>query len=807
MKRILLVAITLFISQLIVNGQSTCPPGINENFDAGNVFTSTGTPGWTIDNSYFVSSANSIVGRYGQNGFSELTSQNVSTVGSSVVILKFKHICKLNSFDGGIIQVDTGTGWIQLDTSNSVYTGSAITFTPSFGYSFKALSYPLLWQPSNDLAVPTNGWWKQESFDITKLCSDKANVRIRFQAGDGGGTGMNGDYGWLIDDIQFCYSSCELTPPVIVPQPPLLSGVVYTPGPYTVCFDMYDTSTVVNSELYFNLNGTGFQPTFSMQQVSQTQWCGQIPVTMVQGDTIVWYVEGSDMSCNFNVGTYPLSGYSTFWYSSAPEPPFCDYFDSPGQFWTDSSASGSSWQLGTPNSGFTNSPLTFPNSWDIDLNSGYLNGSNCFLTSKDIDFSHTFNGLLNVWLNYDTEDGVDGARLQYSTNGGSTWNTLGAVGTNSCQTNWYEGTITGGPGWSGQSNGWTPSTYRLACVPAISGAPAVRFRFVFRSDNFTNTISGFSIDNFCITKPAEQDFGVIAITSPAGGVPANSVIPVTVTIENFGNATQTSVTLIATISQGGPPTIVASFPWNGNLIPGSQTSVTIPNITVPSGVFTLCVYTVLAGDTIPANDTSCVTLLGIPTLPLSYSDDFEGPANWYAEADPTSLSNWELGTPAFGATNSAHSPITAWDVDLASGYTDNALCFLYSPYFDFQGGGGAINPQLIFWQNFSTILDNDGVTLQYTTNNGQSWNTLGNVNDSNATNWYGSASIFSSGLPGWSGISGGWIRSTYDLINVGPLAALPPKVQFTLFSLLMDLQLQQDIPLMIFPLSNQLLMT
>ena len=95
----------------------------------------------------------------------------------------------------------------------------------------------------------------------------------------------------------------------------------------------------------------------------------------------------------------------------------------------------------------------------------------------------------------------------------------------------------------------------------------------------------------------------MTITSPAGGVPANSVIPVTVTIENFGNATQTSVTLIATISQGGPPTIVASFPWNGNLIPGSQTSVTIPNITVPSGVFTLCVYTVLAGDTIPANDT------------------------------------------------------------------------------------------------------------------------------------------------------------------------------------------------------------
>ena len=375
MKRILLIAITLFISQHVVNGQITCP--IDENFDIGNVFTSTGTPAWAINSNYSVSSPNSILGKYGVSTFSQLTSQPVSTAGSSVVTLKFKHICKISSQDGGIIEVDTGTGsWLQLTSLNCTYTGSAITFNNANGHHFNSLSYPVLWKPGNDALLPDNTWWKQEAFDISTLAANRPNFRIRFNVGDQTPNGMVGNYGWLIDDVQLCYSTCELTSPVIVPELPLLSGVVYTPGPFTVCFDMTDSSSVVTSEMYFDLNGTGFQPIGGLQQNSATQWCGFLPVTLNPGDTVRWYIEALDGSCNNNSGYYPLSGYNTFWFSASPEVPFCDFFDSPGQFWADSSASGSSWQLGTPASGGTNSPFSFPNSWDIDLNSGYQNNSN-----------------------------------------------------------------------------------------------------------------------------------------------------------------------------------------------------------------------------------------------------------------------------------------------------------------------------------------------------------------------------------------------------------------------------------------------
>ncbi len=775
MKRIIHIAIILLLSQVTVNGQAICP--IDEHFDLTNTFTSTGTPGWSIDNTYSVTSPNSIRGQFGlgAGNTSDLTSASVSTIGNPVVKLKFKHICKLNSFDGGVVEINTGSGWVQLKTApaaNCIYYGNAVTFAQGFGWSFKALSYPLLWQPSVDAAIPDNNtWWKEETFDISTLAGNQANVQIRFSAVGVDNNGMAGNYGWLIDDVQLCYSTCELDNPVITPIAPLLVGAVYNPGPYTVCFDMTDTSSVLFSELYFNLNNTGFQATNTMSQVTATKWCGSIPGPIACDDSVTWYVEAYDGSCNTNVGTYPAATPNKFNYSCTIDFPFCDYFDSPSTFWTDSSAAGSSWELGIPNFAPTNSPLTFPNSWDIDLNSGYQNNSNALLTSGTFNFTNNLNPTLSLWYNYETQAGADGVRLQYSTNGGATFTTLGGIN-DPCGTNWYNGSITGGPGWTDASNGWTPASYDLACgTNTIPGSDSVQFRFVFRSDGLT-TAAGFSLDNFCIDIKNDQDLGVTSITAPSGGVPAGNSVAVNILMQNFGNAVQTACNIVTTIDTGTGPQIQNTFPWTGSLMPGDQLAVVLPNITVPPGLFTLCAYTVLVGDTNAVNDTFCIDLLGIPTFTLSYNDNFDGAVNWYNETDQgTSL--WELGTPSFASTNSAHSAPNSWDVDLLSGYTDNSITTLYSPYFNFTG---TVNPLLEFWQNYDTDEDADGVTMQYRVGSG-GWNTLGFPNDGNGINWANSFNIGASGLPGWSGTSNGWIKSSYDLINVGAITN-QPSVQF-----------------------------
>ena len=65
----------------------------------------------------------------------------------------------------------------------------------------------------------------------------------------------------------------------------------------------------------------------------------------------------------------------------------------------------------------------------------------------------------------------------------------------------------------------------------------------------------------------------------------------------------------------------------------------------------------------------------IPLTP-PYSDDFESATQlWFNVLDPFGSpgTNWEHGTPAFGTTTGAHSGTNAWDINLTSAYTANAL--------------------------------------------------------------------------------------------------------------------------------------
>ncbi len=612
MTKKILIVILLIFKLFSSQAQSTCP--IDEHFDITNTFTSTGTPGWSIDSNYSVTSPNSIRGQFGPgiNNAAELTSASVSTVGSAIVKLKFKHICKLNFFDGGFVQINTGSGWVFLTAQNTIYTGTAVTFTPGFGYSFKALSYPLLWQPSVDSALPDNSWWKAETFDISAIAANQPNIQIRFLALDSDLNGMVGNYGWLIDDVQLCHSTCELDPPSITPIAPLLIGNVYNPGPYTVCFDMTDSSSIIFSELYYNLNNTSFQATGSMSQLTSTKWCGAIPITTLNvGDTVRWYIEAYDGSCNFNIATFPSVTPNVFTYYLEPPIPFCDYFDSPSQFWKDTSISvvGSHWELGVPNCGLTNSPLTFPNSWTVGLNGPYQSSSHCLLTSGNFDFTYATSIMLSFWYNYDTEYGHDGVRLQYSTDGGFNWLMIGHVN-DSCGKNWYNGTISGGDSWTGITNGWTKASYGISCIPGINGSDSVRFRFEFISDNSIISGCGFSLDNLCFDLVPDTDVAVVSIDSPRRVEKIGSSRPVKVTVENAGGITQNTFTLVTTIKTGAGTFVANMFPWTGTIYPGQRINVTLPSIIVPSGNNRLCVYVVLPGDANPSNDMACKKLKG-----------------------------------------------------------------------------------------------------------------------------------------------------------------------------------------------------
>jgi len=798
MKRLLLSFFALLAS---FTAQSQAVQVWCENFDGGTISTtSTGTPGWNLDpNGYFTSGPNSFRAEYQAGGGQvTLTSPVFSTVGNNFVVLDFKQICKIEFADKGELEysIDNGVNWTKFDATggsgNVIYNGVG-NFTLN-NNSFTEVSHNI-WAPGQTTA-PTNAWWQTESFDISAATANQATVQIRFKITDLANNGLLGRYGWLLDDICVTAAPCELNPPTAFAPAPgfgLYSGYVYNLGPYDVFVTLSDVNGIADpilgqgfAWLYWTVNGGNVDSSL-MFNLFDSIFAGTLPLA-TEDDTICWWFSGYDDSGCFNYVRYPAgNGEICFIAKDGINYPFCDDFTTNEPYWvSDPTSVGSLWTFGPPTGPTLATAQSAPNVWgvgDIGGVGGYVNATASYLLTPILDFSAVTLANFSFWRNHSTEANWDGGRIDWTNDGGTTWNVLG-IQNDPNGVNWYnKASINSSslPAWDGSSNGWVESKLKLGSVVGIPGSLNVQFRFVFTSDASV-TGAGFHIDDFCIKIPFDDDIGVTAITAPVpgSGQPAGGTTNVTVSIENFGTNTQSGFNVgwsINTVPQ-------TPIPFVGSLAPGAISNLTIPNTPVSSGQYDVCVWTELATDQDLTNDTSCASYVGVPTIVPTpfYCDDFEA-ANIGWNNQLIGIGNvgtiWELGAPAFGSTTGANSGINAWDINLNSAYTGNANVALYTPYFDFSGINSA---RLTFAMNYNTGANADGTRIEYSTNNGVQWNLLGTGSTANpdacGTNWYTNANLFSSGTNGWEGNSIGWKNAAYRLCCTSGIFGNPTPVQF-----------------------------
>jgi hypothetical protein len=194
----------------------------------------------------------------------------------------------------------------------------------------------------------------------------------------------------------------------------------------------------------------------------------------------------------------------------------------------------------------------------------------------------------------------------------------------------------------------------------------------------------------------------------------------------------------------------------GNILPSTSLYFTFSTpLTIPAGSFTLCAYTKLTGDGYLLNDTSCQTMNGEPPCVEMFSDDFEGLTTQLYPI-PTSAM-WQWGVPNSTVINYAHSPTKCWKTRLVGNYYNSREDYLYTPKFNFSNITGA---KLRFWHWVQTEYNSDGGNIQYSTNGGTTWITLGYVGDPKGDNWY---NLFVNGKHLWTGAYSGWMYSAYDL--------------------------------------------
>lgn len=715
-----------------------------------------------------------------------LESGSFNLTGLFFAKLTFWHICRIDFFDAATVEIsiDGGNVWSQLTCGeidntcgdSAAFCGQANTFSSAT---------TLDWDPGVPGTVPTNSMWHCATFNLSGPAGNQPDVRIRFKLEDRNGGGNGGYPGWFIDDICIEAAACELTPPSIALSGPNPVGTIYNLGPYNIGVSVIDASGIQSVTL-----------TYSIWDNTGTLVAGPIPVQMIDfggglygetipavndGDSICYSITAVDNSGCANSASYPANGSCiSFTASTGITLPYCDNFDI-NQLWLDTMVTGSPWQLGQPTV-WPSAANSAPSCWEVAIDQQYDNNTESYLYSPVLSFIGTYNASVEFWMNANSEFSWDGTRLDYSIDQGITWNTLGTnIEQPPIAVNWYNDDQLNSSGtfaWMGTSsditNGvssdWFKASHNLSI---IDNAPDVRFRFAFTSDGSVQD-EGIAIDDWCIVLPPPIDAGVIAITQPTNQAPAGQCDTVFVTIQNYGGTPITS--LDVTYTDGTSPQTIT---WTGNLAPGASTSVAIyPCFTIPAGAFGLCAYTTIANDGNAANDTLCMTGVGIPVLLPTNCDDFEAGNNGWFSTPVGGGNEWQFGTPAFGATTGAHSGVTAWDINLNTGYTTGENDTLYSPIYNVTGLGNS-NLSVSFWLNYNITTGNDGLWMEYTIDGGVTWLTLGNTGSVaafEATNWYNQPNINFSNQQGWDGNSGGWVKSSFFINNI--LAGLPPNIRF-----------------------------
>ncbi len=273
------------------------------------------------------------------------------------------------------------------------------------------------------------------------------------------------------------------------------------------------------------------------------------------------------------------------------------------------------WTRGVPMMTNINTAHSPVNVWAIGIDTTYNDDSYDMLYSPKFEItSNLDSAYLKFWQYYNSELDNDGGYIQYRKNSAN-WASLGYLG-DARATAWYTSNVGGTYMWTGNSNGWTESTYFLDFTTGefefTGTSDTIQFRYVFFSDAGVHNFDGWAIDDFSLELPqVPNDVGVTAITSPAASVQAGEVITIIVDVKNLGTSSQASIPVWYTID--GATAITETFTPATPLLAGATGSYTFTATGVaPSTNFQLCSGTSLSGDSYPQNDDICTSVMVTP---------------------------------------------------------------------------------------------------------------------------------------------------------------------------------------------------
>jgi hypothetical protein len=165
-----------------------------------------------------------------------------------------------------------------------------------------------------------------------------------------------------------------------------------------------------------------------------------------------------------------------------------------------------SWIFGLPGGDSINSANSGTNAWWTGANNeSYFNNEESFVIGPCLNLSEIKRPMISLKYWVDSQEGFDGAVVQYSTDGGEIWQTIGDAEGGGI--NWYNSrNLSGQPGgqsnfaWSDYTDGWQDGRYNLDQIP-MALRDTVIFRIAFGSNDDNpggRVLNGFAFDDIYI---------------------------------------------------------------------------------------------------------------------------------------------------------------------------------------------------------------------------------------------------------------------------------------------------------------------
>ncbi len=385
--------------------------------------------------------------------------------------------------------------------------------------------------------------------DIVPNISAATTFQVKF--GQEGITSANSalqeqdyDDGYTFDDISIVEAQNDIALQQIIS--PNKSGCGLSAStPITVSIKNYSASAVSNVQVSYRINaGSVVTETIpSIAALATIQHTFSTPANLA-----AFTDYNFDFWLNAAADTYKGND-SLFAYSFHNSPvistyPYLEGFENNDGNWY-TKGNNNSWQYGTPAKAIITKAANGTKAWVTGLTGNYKNNESSFLYSPCFDLSSLTQPVLSFSHIFYTEQDYDYNWVDYSTDGGISWQKLGAT---SGATNWYDDA--GAQRWNVSQPKWHVASVN---VPPIAGT--VRFRFVMFADGGV-TFEGVGID----------DIHVFEKQSIYAGAPVSSGLSQTVNSNSWINFNDPSGKRIASVHSHGQNlgvTQVQVYPYAG----------------------------------------------------------------------------------------------------------------------------------------------------------------------------------------------------------------------------------------------------